>query len=459
MSRATGRYPLSRRLNSGIDPLEEIYNELEWLDGFDDEDFSLELGDDEWFDEMNLMSRNDIRAPTTPPSIIPAYTPCDFIHQNIDVAAQYALYGMLKADPVSRNAAVQMLTAVKTERLGGIFQEDQKVPAMRAVRLGLGWYGPLISTYRRGASSAACIPPAPHLSHKLPLIAFKKALVKNSSLLGEQLRQVYLDCCKLSYLPPDLPPVPASGKSCTRPAPLPPPPFVYHKPGICIDPRELAFFDERSNHHSLQGKPLKENLLLRNCGNGELNWYAKCSASWLSISPSSGVATEGPKLINILANSDGLRVKDEPYRATITFMHVLSQASPEVAPVQIPVELYVTLKGPSWEKPKPSKPYVVDSGLWGSGPIPAFISFACGNKKIQFNLKNTGLMPATVTISPQYGDSKSTIVAPFGYTSLTFENRYRIRDWNFTVAIHPSIAVGKDTGDTIIAWSAICSPE
>lgn len=150
-------------------------------------------------------------------SNIPAYTQCDFIHDNIDVAAQYALYGMLKADPESRKASVQMLAAVKTGLLGGIYQEDQKVPALRAVQLGLGWYGPLIDSYRKSASSAACVPPAPHPSHKLPIISFRKSLAKNHAELGRQLLQVWGDC---GIQKDKLPTIDPRGGDCS----LPPPP-------------------------------------------------------------------------------------------------------------------------------------------------------------------------------------------------------------------------------------------
>lgn len=164
-------------------------------------------------DEESLFSKTTRFRPIAPGTNIPPYTQCDFIHPNIDVSAQYALYGMLKADAVSRNASVQMLAAVKTGRLGGIYQEDQKVPALRAIKLGLGWYGPLIEKYRKSAPSAACVPPAAHPSHKLEIISFKKSLAKNLGELGRQLRDVWLECA-VSKL--RIPPVSPLGTSCPK---------------------------------------------------------------------------------------------------------------------------------------------------------------------------------------------------------------------------------------------------
>ena len=78
--------------------------------------------------------------------------------------------------------------------------EDQRVPALRAQKLGLGWWGPLIDTYRRQPGQAAvCVPPVaappnapftppPASRDNLPIIAFRKSLAPDLARLGQELR-------------------------------------------------------------------------------------------------------------------------------------------------------------------------------------------------------------------------------------------------------------------------------
>lgn len=63
----------------------------------------------------------------------------DVIHSRIDVHAQYSLMRMSR-NPDTAEAAAGMLAAVKSGRLGGIYKEDQQVPALRARGMGLGWW-------------------------------------------------------------------------------------------------------------------------------------------------------------------------------------------------------------------------------------------------------------------------------------------------------------------------------
>lgn len=152
-----------------------------------------------------------------PGTTVPNYTRCDFIVSGIDVSAQDALYLMLKGDAASQTASVQMLAAVKSGRLGGIFQEDQGMPGRRGRQLGLGWYGPLINTYRKSASYAACVPPAQHPSHRQEIIVFRKKIAKKHHELARQLKLVWKDCT-VSKIRPRLPPVPPRGGVCSRPS-------------------------------------------------------------------------------------------------------------------------------------------------------------------------------------------------------------------------------------------------
>lgn len=61
------------------------------------------------------------------------------IDPRIDVHAQYALLRMSK-NPGTAGVAADMLAAVKSGQIGGIYKEDQYVPAQLAKRNGLGWW-------------------------------------------------------------------------------------------------------------------------------------------------------------------------------------------------------------------------------------------------------------------------------------------------------------------------------
>lgn len=130
-----------------------------------------------------------------------AYTVCDFIDPRIDVAAQYALAELAGRGGVGARAAPSILAAVKAGVLGGIYQEDQRAPALRARTLGVWWW-----TLIPPGSGSVCAPGVP------PLISFRRSLAKDRFALGTELMRVYLTCGI-----PILPPLPPSGKVCTRP--------------------------------------------------------------------------------------------------------------------------------------------------------------------------------------------------------------------------------------------------
>jgi predicted small lipoprotein YifL len=129
----------------------------------------------------------------------PAYTQCDFIDPRIDVDAQYALFEMLKGDIPTRTAAISMLSAVKNGSLGGIYKENQQVPAKRAQRIGKTWW-----TLIPSGQSAICVTQP---SSETPIIAFKRSLT-NRLLLGQALKNAWTTCGVTNPLP-----YPPSGKS------------------------------------------------------------------------------------------------------------------------------------------------------------------------------------------------------------------------------------------------------
>jgi hypothetical protein len=139
------------------------------------------------------------------------YTQCDLIDSRIDVAAQRALYQMLKRGLTSRRDALAILAAVKAGRLRGVFREDQKVPAVRARALGKGWWQLVPSGQR-----AACVTQP---EGQPPLIAFKRGLTSNVVELGAALQNAWAQCGL-----PVLTAPPPSGKPCASVPPPPPPP-------------------------------------------------------------------------------------------------------------------------------------------------------------------------------------------------------------------------------------------
>ena len=133
------------------------------------------------------------------------YTQCDFIDQRIDVYAQRALYQMVKSNGPSRQAAIEMLSAVRAGQLAGIYQEDQRVPALRARALGKGWWQVIPQ-----GQGAVCIPSS---GYDLPIIAFKKTLSSDRASLSRTLLTVWTtgNCRprKISIVPPSGKPCPA----------------------------------------------------------------------------------------------------------------------------------------------------------------------------------------------------------------------------------------------------------
>lgn len=108
------------------------------------------LSDDPPFPPGVLPDGPPPQPPAQPPPAAPPWTAQDVIDPRIDVQAQYALFRLLRGDPVQRSEASHMLNAVKADALQGIYQEDQQAPAMRAAKLGR-WWGQILSKDADGA--------------------------------------------------------------------------------------------------------------------------------------------------------------------------------------------------------------------------------------------------------------------------------------------------------------------
>jgi hypothetical protein len=69
-----------------------------------------------------------------------SWTTQDVIDPRIDVQAQYSLMRMFQSGGEEAADASAILSAVKSELLAGIYQQDQQKPALRAQKLGKGWW-------------------------------------------------------------------------------------------------------------------------------------------------------------------------------------------------------------------------------------------------------------------------------------------------------------------------------
>lgn len=133
-----------------------------------------------------------------------SYTQCDFIDPRIDVDAQYALFGMLRSDSASRRTALDILAAVKAGILSGVYKQDQRAPALRAQKLGRGWW----QLVPRGAD-AVCLTEPPF---EAPMIVLARSLGSDQSRIARALRIAW-PACGLGSLPPP----PPRGGPCSRP--------------------------------------------------------------------------------------------------------------------------------------------------------------------------------------------------------------------------------------------------
>jgi|GEM_PF-6560300 len=221
----------------------------------------------------------------------PSFTVCDFIHPNIDVAAQYALFGMLRAGPGPRLAALQMLAAVRQNRLRGIYQEDQYVPAQRAKQLRMGWWDLIARNRNLERQLAACV-----MGDRLdpPLMVFRKSLASDHTRLGRELMLAWRFCGVPTFTLPT-----ASGRSCTRPAPKPSP-----KPKLSADHKNPGFEVTEGDR-----RELSVSIRIRSSGPGTIAWRAETWHSWLRVEPESGSAPPEGAEIRLVVDPKEIRVQ------------------------------------------------------------------------------------------------------------------------------------------------------
>jgi hypothetical protein len=161
-------------------------------------------------------------AATEPP--LPPWTSRDVIDERIDVAAQYALMRMFKGDPTEQVDASNILSAVKSGALGGIYQEDQRAPALRAQSLGT-WWGTILPKPAGGVRvDGICMLPPPE---KPPIIVMRRKAEKNPAAYDRSLQAAWWMC--------GLPPSPLRPYLTSPGTPAPP-----DKAGRCAAPKPTA---------------------------------------------------------------------------------------------------------------------------------------------------------------------------------------------------------------------------
>ena len=108
-------------------------------------------------------------------------SPKQVIDPRIDVHAQKSLLRLSKNRRTSGDAAA-LLSAVKSGKLGGIYKEDQKVPALLAKALGRGWWEVLPKH-----ADAALV--QDRKKSAAPILVFRSSLLQNPSRLDKALER------------------------------------------------------------------------------------------------------------------------------------------------------------------------------------------------------------------------------------------------------------------------------
>ena len=114
------------------------------------------------------------------------WTTEDVIDDRIDHHAQSAMLRMFAGGGERAKEASQMLCAVKTHELDGIFLPDQRVPVRRAQAADSGWWL-IIPT----AAPSTCYKQPPE---QPPLIAFKKQIKDDRDLVATALSEAWNAC-------------------------------------------------------------------------------------------------------------------------------------------------------------------------------------------------------------------------------------------------------------------------
>jgi hypothetical protein len=110
----------------------------------------------------------------------------NIVDSHIDSHAQLALLDLMKAGGDAASDAVLIFAAVKARQLGGIYIQDQGVPALRAKAWGTSWW----ELIPKGLD--AVVLPAPKSEPKgKPIIVLRKSIVSNAAKRNAALRDAW----------------------------------------------------------------------------------------------------------------------------------------------------------------------------------------------------------------------------------------------------------------------------
>lgn len=108
------------------------------------------------------------------------------IDPHIDSHAQFTLLEMFKTGGETGGEAALILAAVKTQRLGGIYIQDQGVPALRAKAMGTVWWE-LIPKHL----DAVVLPAPPSEPNGKPILVMRKSTVGDAAKRKAGLRDAF----------------------------------------------------------------------------------------------------------------------------------------------------------------------------------------------------------------------------------------------------------------------------
>ncbi len=110
------------------------------------------------------------------------------VNEFTDVHAQYAIQRMLKSsNPTERIEGSEMLAAVNSSQLGGIYKEDQYWPAITARQAGMGWW----QLIEKGKDAGVLLKVRKNVAWSNPLIIFKDNIRSNPQRLDPALRNAW----------------------------------------------------------------------------------------------------------------------------------------------------------------------------------------------------------------------------------------------------------------------------
>lgn len=215
-------------------------------------------------------------------------------------------------------------------------------------------------------------------------------------------------------------------------------PSALPVPVLSVTPAQLAF-----SYRIIDPSPPSQSLIVTNTGTGTLTWGAATSASWLSVSPTSGTA---PSTLSVSVNPSGIT-------APGTYAGIVAVANGGGSSRTIAVNLTVTANQASSLLVSPaSLSFSYQMNATGSGPLPQVLSVTSSAAPLAFTvtIQNGG---GWLSVNPLNATTPNTLlvaVNPAGlpagtYTgtivlaSPTSANRTQAIPVTFTVTAQPSL--------------------